>query len=173
MTEVLTQTLPIGHLRLIPEVRYRVVSAFSDSDQIAHPVGESWYFEGFSRPRMFPGYTIHTRNHDGIKMQFRLRWGSDAISSFERCVTGPVTRSSDLLRSLSDEGMAAFARVQRYLDPLPEFSDALLDRIEENIRQASIYAMKADVAESHAEQSTHDLARVAEELQMALRNYEA
>jgi hypothetical protein len=58
---------------LTPGQRYRVVQAFVDYDQQAHPVGETWVFERTNFVPYEDGLTLHVRL-GGLPVVYRLQW---------------------------------------------------------------------------------------------------
>ena len=64
---------PYTASELIPGQTYRVVKAFTDYDDLAHPPGETWTFVAHSFLPYDDGLTIFT-THDGRNGTFRLQW---------------------------------------------------------------------------------------------------
>ncbi|AMR26008.1 hypothetical protein A0257_02090 [Hymenobacter psoromatis] len=58
---------------LTPGQRYRVVQEFVDYDGQAHPVGETWVFEGTNFVPYEDGLTLHV-SASGWPVVYRLQW---------------------------------------------------------------------------------------------------
>lgn len=172
MNDVRAEILPLGKLRLIPGVQYRVLKEFTDDTGTAHPVGERWSYAGCEQPKMYPGYVVHCLQGSGGKLVFRLRWGvggqPDVVHFFERYVTGPVVPIGLVLCRLSPDAVAALERVRHWIEPLPNDSNALLNLIQARQGTAS---RAAD--EGGPTQPSVDLYILKRDLEAALKGFDA
>lgn len=172
MSDVLAEVLPLGKLRLVPGVQYRVLQEFTDDSGALHHVGERWAYLGFEQPKMYPGYVVHGLQSNGGKLAFRLCWASrgqtEVVQFFEKYVTGPIVPTGSVIDRLSSGGVAAFERVRHWIEPLPQDSNALLELIQSRRGNASIVADK-----DGPQQPAIDLTKLLHEFEVALRGFDA
>ena len=167
------EQLTIGNLTLRVGVHYQVIHSFTDDKKIVHPIGENWFYEGFLKPKMYPGYVLHVCAADKAseKIVVRMNWGNGGqeavMSQFDTYICTPEVKVEELLEQLTSDGLNLFnhyANSVAYLSG--QSGDELLKNIDSAISNASCAAGRSD-EEIYIKAET-DLCKLRSELNLAI-----
>jgi hypothetical protein len=141
------QPISAGDMALRVGVQYQVITSVSDDSHVLHPVGENIRYEGFSRPKMFPGDRLHFGAvHDADrKMVFSLKWRSEeqeiSMAQFSTHIRRATVSLDEVFEHMRDQGLNLFDHYAKGLGFAPEQGcDTILKNIDSAIANVACAA---------------------------------